>query len=275
MKKKYMYAIFFLLMIMAIVLCISRYSISRYSVKEKVFDFTNLTLDQGNAYISISKNDMSGYNRWLPFYFKISCDAELTEAEVEEFLNENVLNASLYSGEDQRLYVTEQLVWSACKIDDRIFNLTLVLIPELNSFNINGVTQIDKIVLASEKSFCEYKLSSYLVEQRETISESEMYVSLSSITAKVPENLTTQINYGIMMKEYEISTFDIYFDKQFDDIASYQIMNAEVREDNSVYYSVAITLNKKNSRTVFRPFLKVSYSDHIGWMVPCVPVYFE
>lgn len=218
---------------------------------------------------------MSGYNRWLPFYFKISCDENLNEGEVEEFLNENILKVSLYSSEEQKLYETEHLVWSACKIDDKTFNLTLVLIPELNSFDINGVKQIDKIMLASDKSFYEYKLNSYLIEQRETISESEMYVSLSSIEAIVQENLTTQINYGIVKRNYEISAFDIYFPKQFDDIASYQIMDIEVVEDNSVQYSIAITLNKKNSRTVFRPFLKVSYDDHIGWMVPCVPVYFK
>ena len=113
------------------------------------------------------------------------------------------------------------------------------------------------------------------MEEKETIPEDEMYVSLSSIEATVQENLTSQINYGIMQSKNRITGFNIYFPKDFKDIVNYKIVQTDCLEENTVEYTVEVKLKEKDSKTVFRPFLKIKYDDKIGWMIPSVPVYFK
>ena len=68
------------------------------------------------------------------------------------------------------------MIWSACQFDDNVYNLTLVLIPEIGSIDIGESVQINKIVLTSESNIDnEYILDCYLVEEKETIPEDEMY----------------------------------------------------------------------------------------------------
>lgn len=63
----------------------------------------------------------------------------------------------------------EEIIWSACKVDSNLFNLTLVLIPELDCFDMNGIEGINKITLTSGKNIHnEYELGHYLVEGKET-----------------------------------------------------------------------------------------------------------
>lgn len=245
-------------------------------LKPDISELTNLKLDQGNAYISISSNDVSGYNRWLPFYFQVEGNNNLSERDVEAALKEKISSISLFSIKDEELYETEKLIWSACKIDDNVYNLTLVLIPEIESIDIDGIVQISKIILISKDNIKhEYILDCYLVEEKETIPEDEMYVSLSSIEATVQEDLTSQINYGIMQNKDRIMGFDIYYPKKFRDIVSYEIVQTDCVEENTVEYTVAVRLKEKDSKTVFRPFLKIKYDDKIGWMIPSVPAYFK
>ena len=64
-------------------------------LKPDISELTNLKLDQGNAYISISSNDVSGYNRWLPFYFQVEGNNNLSERDVEAALKEKISRALL------------------------------------------------------------------------------------------------------------------------------------------------------------------------------------
>ena len=116
-------------------------------LKPDISELTNLKLDQGNAYISISSNDVSGYNRWLPFYFRVEGNDNLSEREVEEILKEKTSSISLFSMKNEKLYETEKMIWSACQIDDNVYNLTLVIIPEIGGIDIGESVQINKIVL--------------------------------------------------------------------------------------------------------------------------------
>lgn len=270
MKKKiYLVVIIFFVGILTGILVFTR-------LKPEISELTNLKLDQGNAYISISSNDVSGYNRWLPFYFRVEGNDNLSEREVEEILKEKTSSISLFSMKNEKLYETEKMIWSACQIDDNVYNLTLVIIPEIGGIDIGESVQINKIVLTSESNIDnEYILDCYLVEEKETIPEDEMYVSLSSIEATVQENLTSQINYGIMQNKNRTTGFDIYYPKDFKDIVSYEIVQTDCLEENIVEYTVAVRLKEKDSKTVFRPFLKIKYDDKIGWMIPSVPVYFK
>ncbi len=242
---------------------------------ENDFDFTNLTLDQGNAYIAFSENDITGFNRWLPFYFKITTDKELTADSAEELLNNNINQAKLYLNTNLELYKTNQLIWSAYKVDDTTFNLTLVIIPEIDALNINGVTQIDRIVLSSESSYFEYDLGNYLIEQRETIPEDELWVSASPIEAIIEGDLTTDLYYSITQLKYNVDEFDIDFSEQYDEIKDYTVKDDIVIEDNIVEYTVEVSLKQQPNGTVFRPFIQVKYNNQIGYMIPVVPVYFR
>lgn len=244
------------------------------NLAELKFDISNIILDQGNAYISISKNDIEGYNRWVPFYFQLTTDKDFTIEEVESLLKEKIIQATLSIGEEE-FYETKQLIWSAYKIGENTYNLTLVLIPDIGEFPIKGVQTIDTITLSSKEKKQEYSLPSYLIEERDTITEDELFVSLSSMESDVDEKLMAQVNYGITKNKNDIVKFELDFPKELNDIVDYNIINTNKKDDKNEY-SVSIQLKDKDTKTVFRPFLKVSYDDgKSGWMIPSVPVYFN
>ena len=45
----------------------------------------------------MSKNDIDGYNRWLPFYFTFSEKSNTDASQVETILSEKIKNAILYA----------------------------------------------------------------------------------------------------------------------------------------------------------------------------------
>lgn len=268
-KKRYLILIpaFFILVIIIVI------SMNMKQVEN--FVFSKLKLDQGNAFISISKNNIDGYNRWIPFYFYLETDTDLEPEEAETLLNENIAQATLYSDKQNELFTTTQLIWSAYKLDAGSYNLTLVLIPELDQLDMEGVQQIDKIILRSDKSNCEYDLSNYLIEARDTIPEDQLYVSLSSMESQVQDDLTAQVDYGFKKNGNDVNALDLDFPSEFTDIVNYKVNNATSTEEDTIEYSVSVLLNSKDSKTVFRPFLKVEYNNTIGWLIPSVPVYFK
>lgn len=156
----------------------------------------------------------------------------------------------------------------------KTYNLTLVLIPKLDEFPIADVEQIGKIVLKSNDKTYEYELPQYLIEARETIPEEKSAVSLSSVESEVNEDLSAGVNYGIENKGNDILKFDIDYSKKFNDVVKYRIASVEEKKD-TVKYAVDVQLKEKQSKTVFRPFLKVEYKDTSGWLIPTVPVYFK
>ena len=57
---------------------------------------------------------------------------------------------------------------------------------------------------------------------------------------------------------------------------SYVLANTNQTEDNETEYSVKIQLNGNYKKSVFRPFLKVTYNDgKSGYLIPSLPVYFK
>lgn len=237
--------------------------------------FYSLTLNQGEAYISISKNDIEGYNRWLPFYFSLSSKRNLTVEEVEKELSEEIDKAVLYTTNGE-LYSTDQLIWSAYEVAEKTYNLTLVLVPELDSLNSNGAINVESIVLVSSDWEKSYNLPEYIVDERNTISSDELYVSLSSMESDIIENGTAYVNYGIFKNNNEISEFFLEYSKSFSPVIDYSIVNENQGEDDSIEYSVLVQLKENSEKTVFRPFLKVNYrKQKCGFLVPSVPVYFR
>lgn len=247
-----------------------------FSEKENIYlDFEHLTLDQEIAYISISKNDISGYNRWLPFYFTFSSEDDLTEKQVEKVLNDNIKKATLNT-ENGEVYSTQQLIWSAYKLENNQYNLTLVLIPELNTLVSDEPINIKYINLYDSKDSYTYSLASYLVESKETIAEDEMYVSLSSMESDILEDYSVNVNYGIIGNGNKVSDFSLEYSNDFTPVLSYVLANTNQTEDNETEYSVKIQLNGNYKKSVFRPFLKVTYNDgKSGYLIPSLPVYFK
>lgn len=237
-------------------------------------NFLSLTLNQGNAYIAISQNDNSGYNRWIPFYFLYMTDEEKNEGEIEELLNKNISSIALqFSGENNE-YITDDLMWSVCSINKNLYSITLVLVPKVEQWD-NGEVIVEKISLFSRNKGYEYALGNYKIEQKETLPESSLYVSLCSTETVTSENRIANIMYGIMSNNIEIEGFDIWFPKNFRDVMGYEVVSETYTEENGYEYYLDIELKNHNSKIVFRPFLKVEYEDGEGWLVPSVPVYFR
>lgn len=234
-----------------------------------------LVLDQNEAYIAISKNDMDGYNRWLPFYFAFSMAEDLNAESVEKLLDSKIDQAVLYT-QGGELYHTEQLIWSASKQDKGKYNLTLVLIPELDSLMLDGVTNVTNITLVSGIKKNSYDLPAYLVEEKPTIAQNDLYVSLSSTESDISEDLTAYSNYGIMKNGNDIQDFSLDFSQKYMSVIDCSIVNAVQTENDTAEYSVIVRLAENSEKTVFRPFIKVDYGNHeSGFLVPSVPVYFR
>lgn len=234
------------------------------------FRFDALTLDQGNAFIAISQNDGSGYNRWVPFYFHLSMDQAMSTEDVESYLKKYIQTASLDFGNTQGIFQSDELIWSAAEAGKGEYNLTLVLIPEVGELPLEGVGQIKTICLSGAAGKHSYDLTNYVIEERPTVPESEMYVSLCGIVSFVEEDRTARINYGLEVNENQICAFGI--DYEFDDIVHYQIK----KENTGNTYAVTVMLKEGTSKTVFRPFLYVEdESGQKRWLIPSVPVYFE
>lgn len=238
-------------------------------------DFSNLNLDQKEAFISLSKNDISGYNRWVPFYFNLTTKEDLSEEKVEALLNEKILKASL-STNDGVFYQTDQLIFSVGKSDENFYHLTLVVIPEVGELSFDGGETITQIELSSSDNSYKYELPSYLIEERETLLEDELSVSISSMLSEIQENLSASIDYGIEKNGYEITNLNLDFPSDFSNIKDYQVVNSVQTEDGSVEYSIIAHLNDNSSGTIFRPFLHVEYGEgKSGWLIPSVPVLFN
>lgn len=236
------------------------------------FQFDALTLDQGNAFIAISQNDVSGYNRWIPFYFHLSVDRAMSTQDVENDLKKHIQTASLVFENAQGVFQSDELIWSAAEAGEGEYNLTLVLIPEVGELPLEGVERIKTIRLSGEDGERSYDLANYAIEERLTVPESEMYVSLCGIVSFVEEDRTARINYGFQVNENQVCAFDIDYAPQFDDIVRYQIEE----EDAGSTYAVRVLLREGASQTVFRPFLRVEDENgQSGWLIPSVPVYFE
>mgnify|MGYP001155393619 CR=1 FL=1 len=125
------------------------------------FNISNLKIDQQNAYIALSANDMEGYNRWVPFYFSFSEKSDTKATEIENLLNKKITSVTLYS-DDKNIYQTKQLIWSAFKLGDGKYNLTLVLVPELTEFKFDGIQTITHIELGyNSNSSKKYELPTY------------------------------------------------------------------------------------------------------------------
>lgn len=234
---------------------------------------SQLTLDQANAYIAISKNDDTGYNRWLPFYFKFDPGVDINDEDVERSLGRTFSSAAVYAG-GQVVYRTTNLVWSSALSGGTVHNLTLVLNPTLQELPFNGTLELESIELITKEDTKRYEMQQYLVEQHDTIADDLISVSLSSIGSQLRDNHTATINYGV--SSHTVNSMSLQYAQQYIDIDSYSFSEPSQGDNGDLVYTATIHLSARCSRTIFRPFLHVTYdSGQTGWLVPNVPVYIE
>lgn len=234
---------------------------------------SRLALDQGNAYIAISANDDTGYNRWVPFYFVFSTEKSTSEEEVENLLSDSITAASFHT-KNEKIYNTDDLIWSSVKIDDTMHNLTLVITPSTRDFHPNTEINLHSIELTTKNgTSARYTLSQYIIEQHDTSSEDIASSSLSSIGTERSQNGIAAVSYGISSSN-EVNNLELVFSRNFVGVDNYAITEANTDTDDTAEYTASLSVAAHEPNIIFRPFLKITYdTDHIGWVVPSVPVY--
>lgn len=244
--------------------------------KAVIVDIDSLNIDQELTYISLSKNDSSGYNRWLPFYFVVQGNENCTERELEEELSQRIKKINLLSENNKIIFSTSELIWSAYKLPGGVFNLSLVLIPKCGELGNIGLINVNSLELViNDNRTLLYSLEKYEIEERETLYDDHAYISVSTIDTSYTENLTALVDYGIYVENgMKIESVEIDYPMNFSDIEKYEILEVESAHEKEFILTVSYHFSSLNPRTMFRPFLRVVYENgESGWLVPPLPVF--
>lgn len=137
----------------------------------EVVRIETLAYDQELAYIALSKNDVSGYNRWIPFYFVVQVAEGCSVDEVEDALSRHVREIRLFAKGGELVFSTEELIWSAFQLPGGVSNLSLVVIPECGALKCDGTVTLERLALLIDEKTVEFPISDYIIEEKETSSE--------------------------------------------------------------------------------------------------------
>ena len=275
--------IFFLLLILLLILsaCTSadmsiHEESSEFNKEKSIIDLDSLTIDQDSTYISLSKNDVSGYNRWVPFYFVLQGNDSCSESAVEEELGEKIKSIILLSEDNKTIFSTSELIWSAFKLPGGTFNLSLVVVPECGNLGNAEIVTVNSLELLVEgNKTISYSLNSYVIEERDTLSDDYSYISMSTMDTTYTEDLTALVDYGFYMTNGEkIASIQIDYPQNFSDIREYEILEIEKRSEKEHIFTIAYHFSNANPKTMFRPFIRVIYENgQTGWRVPPLPAF--
>ncbi|NMM92846.1 hypothetical protein [Bifidobacterium oedipodis] len=242
---------------------------SKSSISE--FNSQTLELDQNDAYVSLSKNDDSGYNRWIPFYFKSHFSNQLSESDIENELKNNIKEAKLYSKADM-IYKTAELVWTVVKVAGEEQNLTLVLLPKVDECVFDNETRITRIeFICLDDKVLNYDFSQYILDQKETVDEKVLSITSTPMQSQVSDQGVASIDYEISGQTAEVSDVSYYYPNHFDqiDITDKKIVKSEKG------MQVQAKAKIRSEKIVFRPFVVVKIDNQSVNLVPPVPTYFE
>ncbi len=240
----------------------------------KAVNFTNLQLDQGEAFISISSNVIGGYNRWIPFYFSVQTESKYTNEEIVQSLEENIKTITLFSENNETLVTSSDLIWTSADIGDNKYNLVLVIIPELENTAFNNMTLVISLSLSNDSESKEYTLPKCLIEAKETALEKDFFVSLSTFDTRYSEGDSCQINYGILDKnDNKINEFALVYPSSFG-VEKYEFIHQGI-EDKDYTFKVNAHFSSRREKLMFRPFIKIKYSDanQEAYLIPALPAY--
>jgi len=235
-----------------------------------------LRLTQESTFIAFSENDVTGFNRWIPFYFELHMHYDYTASEIEDIL-ENIANTlTLYSENRNALFSTNQLIWTAVRLSPAQYNITLVVIPDTDELMITSATSVERIVISTDKTYHEYLFSTFIIESRMTISGDIFYSSRVSIETRInAETLSINPNYGIAsMAGYGINNFELIFPAGFANILEYEVIERQSMDDDVEMFATVIIFSSYEESIVFRPFIRIEYGySNVGYIVPALPVF--
>lgn len=236
------------------------------------FNLQTLEIDQNDAYVSLSKNDDSGYNRWIPFYFKSHFDNQLSASDIEKELRNNIKKAKLYSESDM-IYETNELVWTAVKEAGGQQNLTLVLLPKLNECIFDNeirVTRIEFICLGDK--VLNYDCSQYILDQKETVDRNALSITSTPMQLLSSDQSVVSVDYEISGQTDEVSDVSLYYSNVFG-VINIVDDKTVAKKGNAIRIQTKVEIQSR--KIVFRPFIVVKFDNRLVNLVPPVPIYFE
>lgn len=261
--------------------------------EDGIINMGQITLDDAEAFISLSSNDDSGYNRWLIFYFQMKTDTDYSQEDTLEFLEEKISSATLSTQTDDDFFTTNGLLWTSTKVSEKNYNLVLTLIPDIDKLAANEHVKIESITLTTDTGKYEYVLSNYYVETKETIGEEICYISSSPVDVQFSNGYEGNFSYGFTAAdEYQITDVELEYPPIF---SMLETSNASLTEEpygntnessegnkpdyNDYYGQIHLSFSSLDHPVLFRPFVKISYIDTTtgivgeGYLVPSLPAY--
>ncbi len=258
----------------------------------------NINLDQikllvdAEAFISLSSNDDSGYNRWLVFYFNLQTDEDYAAEDTLSYLEQEISNATLSTADDEKFFTTDKLIWTSTKSGEKNYNLVLTLIPDIGEFIADDCVNIESITLTTNTDKMEYDLPGYYVQTKKTLNENICYVSNCPFDAQFSYDYESKLAYRLTAAEgYQITAAKLVYSPIFsitvetEDVAltkesPYEDADGEgvVEENgyNDYYAQVSMSFSSLDRPVLFRPFIWIAYTDAggnaaEGYVVPSLP----
>jgi hypothetical protein len=255
--------------------------LSQFQYNKNTLNMESLRLTQGNTYVSISNNDMSEYSRIIPFYFSYipysGFDVETPREQhnvesITEQFEIYLTTMSIHFKNSPIIFTTNYLNWSAFEISPNEYNITLIISPEIEDLQIDGIMLVDKIVFNDKYSF---EFHNYIIEAKETISEKVFFITDTPIETTINESLVSTGLYGILPLTGEtINGFELIFPNNFSNIIKYEIVDANISDEGIFEYRVQIFFSENERNVVFRPFIKILHGNNqIAWAIPPLPTF--
>lgn len=243
----------------------------------QMIDMSSLIFDQGHTYISLSKNNDNGFNRWFPLYFRIKGNIDCTENEIEQALNKQIKKLSLTADDGTVIYLADELMWSALKLPNGIINLSLMISLTDDCFRNKEQMKIQTITfLLNNNEIITYYLEHCVIEERDTLNSDNICVYESTIDTTYSEDLTALVDYGIQVKNgVKVASVEIDYPEYFADLDKYEIFTYNTNDDDECYsLTIAYHFLLDHPKTMFRPFIKIVFEDgNTGWIIPPLPVF--
>ena len=285
MRKKFLFLslVFFVIGVLLVFMKSSNDNLHKNEYFYPTEPLINLQIDHEDTYIAISKNDISGTNRWIPFFFSFEFDTDVSAEAIEELLNNRITSASLINDEGILFFSTDDLIWSVFKVGKNLYNPTLVVVPSVSEIVTDEIIKVSKIVLYEGNNPREYNLVNYLIETHETIYEDDICSARATIGTEIQENLVARVHYGLYCESDTINSFELIFPPEFANIQEYKIIDIEHSEydatdhkeweEKVITYVIDVHFAVPMKKTVFRPFIGVSNSVVSGRVIPALPAY--
>lgn len=267
---------------MALVLICAGLLFAGCQTKDKTLDWSGLTVDQKETYMTISSNSEAGYDRAIVFYMHLQTDFRSTVEEADSFLKAGITEAALVTSNGETIYSTDKKFNIAtAQVDKKSYNLTLMMLPGLDTLSSERVLEIGTLVLTIDGNSVEFPLDRYILEIRETISSDDVYSSMSAFAAVMNPDMTAGDSYGLIPRDgLKIDSFELEYPEEFNELAGiigYEITGSHEEEDGQIVYELQFQLSEKSDGIMLRPLLKISCSgdEQIeGYIVPSLPVQF-